>query len=96
MSTISIDDVKHLADLSGLRLADSEIGSLRDDLGNIIDYFGQLKELDTEGVEPTYQVNPLENVWRDDIVELSQISREDLLALAPESLDNSVKVPKVL
>ena len=32
----------------------------------ILGYVEQLAELDTSGVEPTYQVTALENVWRND------------------------------
>lgn len=96
MSTITTDDVRYLAQLSNLQLTDDEIDSLRIDIGNILNYVDQLAELDTTGVEPTYQVTGLENVWRDDQVTDSGVSREDLLALAPEIQDNQIKVPKVL
>ena len=96
MSTITTDDVRHLAQLSNLQLADDEVENLRGDLENILGYIEQLSELDTTGVEPTYQVTGLENVWRDDEVQEAGVSREQLLELAPEQTDNSVKVPKVL
>ena len=96
MSTITTDDVRHLAQLSNLQLADDEVENLRGDLENILGYIQQLGELDTTGVEPTYQVTGLENVWRDDEVQDAGVSREQLLELAPERVDNSVKVPKVL
>jgi len=96
MSTITNDDVRHLAALSNLQLTDDEIGNLQVDLTNILAYVDQLNELDTSGVEPTYQVTGLENVWRDDTVKLDAVSRETLLDLAPESAGHSVKVPQVL
>ena len=96
MSTITTDDVRHLAQLSNLQLADDEVENLRGDLENIVGYIEQLGELDTAGVEPTYQVTALENVWRDDEVEASKVTREQLLTLAPEQANKSVKVPKVL
>lgn len=96
MSTITTDDVRHLAQLSNLQLRDDEVESLRGDLENIVGYIEQLGELDTTGVEPTYQVTGLENVWRDDEVQDSDVTREQLLALAPEQAEHSVKVPKVL
>ena len=96
MSTITTDDVRHLAQLSNLQLADDEVENLRGDLENILGYIEQLGKLDTTGVEPTYQVTGLENVWRDDEVQTSSVTRERLLSLAPEQADNSVKVPKVL
>ena len=96
MSTITTNDVRHLAQLSNLQLSDDEITSLQTDLANILDYINQLNEIDTTGIEPTYQVTGLENVWRDDVVDASTVTREDLLALAPEQTDNSIKVPQVL
>lgn len=96
MSTITNDDVRHLAQLSSLQMSDVEVGSLRAGIEKIINYINQLGELDTDGVEPTYQVTGLQNVWRDDEIIDSSVSRQQLLALAAEQSDNCVKVPKVL
>ena len=96
MTEISRDDVLHLAQLSSLQLKDEEVDALQQDIGNILGYIEQLGELDTKGIEPTYQVTGLQNIWRDDVVDQSSVTREQLLALAPESRQNSVKVPKVL
>lgn len=96
MTQISRNDVLHLAQLSLLQLDDGEIDNLQADLVNILGYVEQLGELDTSGVEPTYQVTELKNVWRDDTVIDYGISRESLLELAPAAFDNQVKVPKVL
>ena len=96
MTTISTQDVLHLAQLSSLQLDDNEIESLRVDLEGIVGYIEQLSELDTSGVEPTYQVTDLQNVWRDDVVDDYGIGRDELLSLAPESEQQQIKVPKVL
>lgn len=96
MASISKDDVVYLARLSNLSLTDDEVESLQGDLANILDYVGQLSSLDTEGIEPTYQVNGLENVDRSDEVIDYGISREELLSTAPEQKDNQIKVPKVI
>lgn len=96
MTQISRDDVLHLAQLSNLQLADEEIDSLQQTIGDTLSYVAQLGELDTTGVEPTYQVTGLENVWRQDVVVQSDVTREALLALAPEQANDHVKVPKVL
>lgn len=96
MTDVSRSDVAQLAQLSSLQLGDNEIDDLQQDIAAILTYVQQLAELDTEGVEPTYQVTDLENVWRDDAVVDEQITREQLLALAPESTNHQIKVPKVL
>lgn len=96
MTQISSEDVHHLAQLSSLQLQGDEVPALQRDIAGILAYVEQLGELDTAGVEPTYQVTNLENVWREDTVIDDRISREQLLALAPEQADHQVKVPKVL
>lgn len=96
MTQISRDDVLHLAQLSKLELADSEIDGLQTDISNILGYVEQLNKLDTTGVEPTYQVTGLSNVWRDDKIIDYGISREELLARSPKVVDFQVEVPKVL
>ena len=96
MTQISTNDVQHLAQLSSLQLDEAETENLRNDLESIIGYIDQLSELDTAGVEPTYQVTDLENVWRDDVVDNYGVSKETLLALAPAAEAQQIKVPKVL
>lgn len=96
MTQISRDDVLALAQLSSLQLSEEEVEALVADLTNILSYVEQLNELDTDGVEPSYQVTGLENVGRDDVVLESSVGREDLLALAPDRQDNQIKVPRVL
>lgn len=96
MTQISRSDVQHLAQLSSLALSDDEINNLQVDIGNILSYVNQLAELDTAGIEPTYQVTDLENVWRDDVVDDYGIGRDALLALAPAADKYQIKVPKVL
>jgi aspartyl-tRNA(Asn)/glutamyl-tRNA(Gln) amidotransferase subunit C len=96
MTQISKDDVQYLARLSNLQLVDDEVDALRVDIENILGYIQQLSELDTTGVEPTYQVTDLENVWREDEIDDYGVNRETLIALAPESEADQIKVPKVL
>lgn len=96
MTQISRDDVLHLAQLSSLELNENEINGLQVDIGNILGYVEQLNKLDTSGVEPTYQVTELSNVWRDDKVINYGVTREELLTRAPEADQNQVRVPKVL
>lgn len=96
MTQISRDDVLKLASLSSLQLSDDEVEELQAEIPTILDYVKLLDELDTNGVEPAYQVTGLQNVFRDDQAVQSNVSREDLLALAKETQDSQIKVPKVL
>lgn len=93
---ISDEDVKYLAKLSNFSLSDDEVSSLKQDLSNILTYVKQLDEVDTEGVEPTYQVLDLQNVWQEDVVETPVVPTESLIALASQTAERQIKVPKVL
>lgn len=93
---ITEKDIDHLAMLSNFSLSKEEKSSLRQDLQNIIGYISQLDELDVKGVEPTYQVFEMENIWRDDEIKSQEADREMLLNLAPAELEHQIKVPKVL
>ena len=93
---ITREDVLHLAKLSNISLSEEQIEPLKKDLDNIVGYISQLDELDTEGVEPTYQCFDMQNVWREDVIEDFEANREDLLNLTVESEDYQIKVAKVL
>ncbi len=93
---IKREDILHLASLSKMTVSEKEIDSLGKDLQDIIKYISQLDGLDTDKVEPTYQVFEMKNVWRDDEILPQEADREALLALTKEAKDNQIKVPKVL
>lgn len=93
---ITDQELTHLAALSNLSLGEEEKKALKNDLKNILKYISKLDELDVSGVEPTFQVFEMENVWRNDEIVPQDASREALLALASESLESQIKVPKVL
>ena len=93
---IKREDILHLSDLSNFTLSEGEIKSLGKDLSEIIKYISQLDDLNVDGIEPTYQVFEMENVWRDDEILEQDASRDDLLALTEESSEYQIKVPKVL
>jgi aspartyl-tRNA(Asn)/glutamyl-tRNA(Gln) amidotransferase subunit C len=94
--TISIDDVRYVAGLAKIAVSDHEVAQLQKELDTILGYVQQLNELDTNGIEPTYQVTGLTNVNRDDEIIDYGVSQEALLGSAPQSKDGQIKVPKVL
>lgn len=96
MTTISLDNVKKLASLSALKVSDEEAVKLQSELQNILKFVEQLDAVDTTGVEPTYQVTGLTNVWRDDEIIDYGLSREQLLKNAPDEQDGQIKVKRVL
>lgn len=96
MSSITIQDVKKLAKLSALTISDTEADALRSQLEEILGFVSKLSEVDTTGVEPTYQVTGLANVWREDKVVNYGLDRDALLKNAPDQQDGQIKVKRVL
>lgn len=95
-TTITTQDVSYIAGLAKIAVSDEEARKLQKELAAILDYVAQLDELDTSGVEPTYQVTGLSNVMRDDALIDYGVSQSELLKNAPHTQDNQIKVPKVL
>lgn len=93
---VNQETISHLARLSNFALSPEQSASLESDLGEILAYISQLDELNTEGVEPTYQVFEMENIWRPDEIIAQEADREQLLGLTQEVKDNQIKVPRVL
>ena len=52
MSEITKKEIEHLAELSRLELKDKEIDKLEHDLGEILNYFNELKKVNTDRVKP--------------------------------------------
>ena len=96
MSKLSRDDVLKLAALSKLKLSDEEVEKLRSELSEILNYVEMLDDVDVSGLEPTYQVTGLDNVWRPDETKDYGYKAEDLLKNAPAVQENQFKVKRVL
>ncbi len=96
MMEIKKEDVEYLAKLGNVDISEEENARLQTDLKNILNYVNQLDEVDTDGVEPTYQVLDLKNVWREDELIEETVTPEQLIDLAPEKADRQIKVAKVL
>jgi len=89
------EQVEHVAMLARLELDQQEVERSMHELNEILAHFERLKELDTEGVAPTSHVIPLTNVFREDEVTPS-LPREKVLMNAPEAVDGSFQVPRVV
>ena len=88
--------MKRIAELARLELTPDELDLFTRQLGSILTYVEQIRELDTTGVPPTSHVlnRPVD---RDDALRPS-LSREDLLANAPDAATEAglFKVPRVM
>ncbi len=96
MKKISWDEtMEYLEILSQISLTEEEKQETAGELKKILAYMEKLEELDTDGVEPMSHVFPVQNVFREDIVE-----REDqwdaLLENAPKKKEGQYLVPKTV
>ncbi|GDX75101.1 aspartyl/glutamyl-tRNA(Asn/Gln) amidotransferase subunit C [Cyanobium sp.] len=95
MSRISADDVRKVAHLARLDLAEATIATYTSQLERILEYVAHLEQVDTEGIPPTTRAVEVVNVTRDDTVNPTPV-REELLNLAPEREGDFLRVPKIL
>lgn len=96
MTKITTDDVLYVARLSKIALSQDEAAKFTKELDAILGYVQQLDAVDTEGLQPTYQVTGLTNATRADEIIEYDVSRDDLLKNAPRTRDGYIEVPKVL
>lgn len=88
MSKISEKDVKHVAKLAKLKLADSEINKFSKQLSEIISYVEELDKADISNIEPTSQTTGLENVARQDKRNPEMVLSQDEALSGTESSQN--------
>lgn len=96
MSTITTDDVKYVAALAKIAITDDEAAKFTKELTAILGYVEQLDAVDTQGLQPTYQVTGLTSVTRKDEIIDYGVTQKDLLKNVPRTRDGYIEVPKVL
>lgn len=67
---LTIEEVKHIAALSRLRLSDEEAEKYRGQLDAILGYVKKLQELDTKGVPEVARGVDVTNVFREDFIDM--------------------------
>jgi aspartyl-tRNA(Asn)/glutamyl-tRNA(Gln) amidotransferase subunit C len=102
-ASVSIEDVRRVAELANLELTAEEEPRMQRDLNAILGHIAQLNELDTKDVVPMAQVGEMlggavherGETLRDDAVRPS-LDRAAVMAAAPETDSRFFKVPKVI
>jgi aspartyl-tRNA(Asn)/glutamyl-tRNA(Gln) amidotransferase subunit C len=92
---IDAAEMSHLMNLARLELPEAEAQAMRGELNAILGYFEQLQAVDTDGVEEMQRPVQLVNVMRDDVPG-AMLPHSALAALAPETQDGFVKVPRTV
>ena len=93
--SLTREDVRKIAFLARIRIADDELDSLAGELNNIIGWVEQLSKVDTDGVEPMTSVAEMTLPKRIDAVTDGDVA-EKVLANAPDREGDFYTVPKVV
>ena len=103
VSSVGIEDVRHVAELASLELTPEELPGLAKDLNAVLGYIAQLNELDTREVPAMAQVSEVlglaapehgEPLRPDEV--LPSTDRAEVMREAPETDGRFFKVPKVI
>jgi aspartyl-tRNA(Asn)/glutamyl-tRNA(Gln) amidotransferase subunit C len=92
---ITKEDVEHISWLASIKIEDEEKDEFVEQFNTILEYFHQLDEVDTDGVEPTYRVVDLANIFREDVARKS-LSQEEALKNAPRRENGYFKSPRIV
>jgi aspartyl-tRNA(Asn)/glutamyl-tRNA(Gln) amidotransferase subunit C len=85
--------VEHVAKLARVDLTDKEIEKFSEEFSDILDLFSSLKDVDTDGVEPSFHPIELKNSVREDEPEKC-LTQEEALANAEQKEDGFFKGPR--
>jgi len=95
MSTLTRDEVAHLARLSRLALTDAELDHLGGQLDVILGAVARVAEVAADEVPPTTHAVPVENVYRRDETRPG-LTQAEALAGAPAAEGGRFRVPQIL
>jgi aspartyl-tRNA(Asn)/glutamyl-tRNA(Gln) amidotransferase subunit C len=93
--SITVDEVRHIANLARLKLSADEEKRYAEQLSAVLDYAARLNEVDTAHIPPTSSVLPFDAPLRDDQPRPCP-PRERILKNAPEEQEGLFRVPPIL
>ncbi len=93
---LSKETIEHLSKLALLELSEEEKEKLSKQLGDILEYFKKLNDLDTSNVDPTtHPIEGLSNVFRED-EPWESLSNEEATKNTKYKQDGYFKAPRIL
>ncbi|MBI4599344.1 Asp-tRNA(Asn)/Glu-tRNA(Gln) amidotransferase subunit GatC [Candidatus Uhrbacteria bacterium] len=89
-------EIEHIALLARLELTDEEKETFAGQLSSVLEYVGQLQQVDTTAVSYEYQVEGLENVMDpDEVAPCDDDTRVRMIAAMPDKVGDLLKVKGV-
>lgn len=95
MPTLPLQEVRDIAFLARVQLSEAELVEMQSELGAILEHFGSIAAVETEGIAPMTHAVPIELPLRADRVEAS-LSPEVALAAVPRRDGDLIVVPAIL
>jgi aspartyl-tRNA(Asn)/glutamyl-tRNA(Gln) amidotransferase subunit C len=95
MTTISRDEVAHLARLARLAVTEQELETFAGQLDVILQSVARVGEVTAGDIPPTSHAVPLSNVLREDEV-VPGLAADEALAQAPDAAEQRFRVPRIL
>ena len=93
-SSLTPDQVRHIAKLARLRLSDEEVEKYCKELTGILQYVDMLGEVDTSGVEALSHVTGLHTVLRADEPRINGALADALIGCSPlPQADHQIMTP---
>ncbi len=84
---LTLDQVKHVAKLANTPLTEEEEEKYLEQLAKILGYFEDLNSVNTDGIDPTFNVSGQSNIEAKDEVGDCVLPQEDVLSNAPKEQD---------
>jgi aspartyl-tRNA(Asn)/glutamyl-tRNA(Gln) amidotransferase subunit C len=92
---LSKKEVEHIAWLAHIELSEKEKDLFTQQFNDILDYFKKIDKVDTRGVQPTYHVLNLMNVYREDEASPT-LTTEEALKNTPKKEKKFLKAPRII
>ena len=91
------NDVLKVATLAKIPLTDEEINLFSMQLTDVLSYFNELNEIDTERTEPTHQTTGLTDVFREDTINDTRVLPVELaIGQSEKTYNNLFVVPRLI
>jgi aspartyl-tRNA(Asn)/glutamyl-tRNA(Gln) amidotransferase subunit C len=87
--------IEHVAEVARLKLTEEELTKFLPELSEVLDAFSQLSDVDTKGVQPSFQPVDLRDALRDDVVTTS-LTHDDALSNSTLTKDGYFKGPRAI
>ncbi len=92
---ISREEALKIAKLSKLEFNEKELDDISNSMNKILSHIENLNELNTDDIEPLYNINEIIDIIREDIA-LNTVNKKDFLANSPDKDEDFVILPKIV